>query len=160
MNSNVDMVYSTLLKEYDGEKMPTYKELAERTGLSRQTVSKIVKKLFEEEKIFRKNGLVYITAQYIDEEIVDEDADPLEELLKPVCPVIYGIVVQGELKYVGSTESLKNRMIDHINKRPFLTKKNFVVLKNCGLKPRFKQEAEVIAALNPPWNIMSKKKEI
>ena len=156
MNSNVDMVYSILLKEYDGEKMPTYKELAERTGLSRQTVSKIVKKLFEEEKIFRKNGLVYATAQYIDEEIIDEE----EELLKPVCPVIYGIVVQGELKYVGSTESLKNRMIDHINKRPFLTKKNFVVLKNCGLKPRFKQEAEVIAALNPPWNIMSKKKEI
>lgn len=155
MNSNVDMVYSTLLKEYDGEKMPTYKELAERTGLSRQTVSKIVKKLFEEEKIFRKNGLVYATAQYIDEEIIDE-----EELLKPVCPVIYGIVVQGELKYVGSTESLKNRMIDHISKRPFLTKKNFVILKNCGLKPRFKQEAEVIAALNPPWNIMSKKKEI
>lgn len=156
MNSNVDIVYSTLLKEYDGEKMPTYKELAERTGLSRQTVSKIVKKLFEEEKIFRKNGLVYITAQYI----VDEDTDPLEELLKPVCPVIYGIVVQGELKYVGSTESLKSRMIDHINKRPFLTKKNFVVLKNCGLKSRFKQEAEIIAALNPPWNIMSKKKEI
>lgn len=159
MNSNVDIVYSTLLKEYDGEKMPTYTELAERTGLSRQTVSKIVKKLFEEEQIFRKNGLIYITTHYIDDEIVEVD-NSLEELLKTVSPVIYGIVVQGELKYVGSTENLKSRMIEHINKRPFLTQKNFIVLKYCGLKPRFEQEAEVIATLNPPWNIMSKKKEI
>lgn len=70
--------------------------------------------------------------------------------------VVYGIMVDGELKYIGSTIHYKSRIMQHRRKRPYLTKENFVILAdNTRIEGRG-IERELIKKMQPEWNIMSK----
>ena len=68
--------------------------------------------------------------------------------------VVYGIVSEGVVKYVGSTKHYQERIKEHILKRPFLTSNNFIILKRVELNERFSYEGVLIKILKPEWNIM------
>lgn len=68
--------------------------------------------------------------------------------------VVYGIVSEGKIKYIGTTEHLKDRIQQHIKKRPFLTPTNFIILKDEVGKNNFNIELELIHLLQPEWNKM------
>lgn len=70
--------------------------------------------------------------------------------------IVYGIVSEGIIKYVGSTKHFEERIRQHIKKRPFLERKNFIILKEIDLDNRFDYEKQLIKILQPEWNIMSK----
>lgn len=70
--------------------------------------------------------------------------------------VVYGIVSEGMIKYIGSTKNYEERMKQHILKRPFLTPSNFIILKQITENDRFTLERELIHIIQPEWNIMSK----
>ena len=72
--------------------------------------------------------------------------------------VIYGIVSEGIVKYVGCTQNYEKRMKQHIKKRPFLSCNNFIILKQIDNKDvnRFDYEKILIQLLQPEWNIASK----
>lgn len=70
--------------------------------------------------------------------------------------VVYGIVSEGVIKYIGSTKCYEERIKQHILKRPFLTQSNFIILKEIVEDDRFCQEKELIHIIQPEWNIMSK----
>lgn len=76
MSYNMDKVYLLLRDKYNGKHMPTSVKMAEETGLSRQTVSRRLKKLIESKSIIEKDGLVFIPDIQIEEE------DSLDEVLK------------------------------------------------------------------------------
>lgn len=67
---------------------------------------------------------------------------------------IYAIVLDKEIKYVGSTENLINRIQTHCNKRRFLTENNFIILEKCSKKDRFDRESFHRKLFNPEWNII------
>ena len=70
--------------------------------------------------------------------------------------VVYGIISEGIIKYIGSTKNYEERKKQHILKRPFLTPSNFVILKQITENDRFTLERELIHIIQPEWNIMSK----
>lgn len=70
--------------------------------------------------------------------------------------VVYGIISEGIIKYIGSTKNYETRMKQHILKRPFLTPSNFVILRQITENDRFTLERELIHIIQPEWNIMSK----
>ena len=70
--------------------------------------------------------------------------------------IIYGIISEGTLKYVGSTELYSERIAQHIRKRPFLKQENFCILKRVSFKDKLAFERSLIKTLNPEWNIMAK----
>lgn len=70
--------------------------------------------------------------------------------------VVYGIVSEGMIKYIGSTKNYEERIKQHILKRPFLTPSNFIILKQITENDRFTLERELIHIIQPEWNIMSK----
>lgn len=70
--------------------------------------------------------------------------------------IIYGIMSEGVIKYVGSTDNFTERKDQHIRKRPFLNYNSFIVLKEVSPSERFQVEKEMIQTLKPEWNIMSK----
>lgn len=67
---------------------------------------------------------------------------------------IYGIISEGQLKYVGSTDNLVERIKQHINNRPFLKPDNFIILKQISLTGRYSDETDLIHILQPEWNKM------
>lgn len=152
-----DSVYLLLLK-YDNQKMPSYTLIAKELGCTRQTISKKVKNLIDQGLIQLGNDKI-IKVKKIEEEVIITEAenDDNEIILKEY--VIYGIVSEGKLKYVGSTGCLKQRIYQHTSIRPFLTRNNFIILKIVSRKERYSKERELIKALSPEWNIMSKEKE-
>lgn len=152
-----DSVYLLLLK-YDNQKMPSYTFIAKELGCTRQTVSKKVKNLIDQGLIKLSDDKI-IKVKKIEEEVIITEAenDNSEIILKEY--VIYGIVSEGKLKYVGSTGCFKQRIYQHTSIRPFLTRNNFIILKIVSRKERYSKERELIKALSPEWNIMSKEKE-
>lgn len=71
--------------------------------------------------------------------------------------VVYGIVSEGKIKYVGTSNNFQDRINKHINKRPFLEKKDFVILKEVNFNQnRFNYELELIHLLQPEWNVLGK----
>lgn len=64
---------------------------------------------------------------------------------------IYGIAVNGELEYVGSTNNFEIRKKQHILRRPFLKDENFIILKKLSFQDKLN-----IKLYNPEWNIVSK----
>jgi len=69
---------------------------------------------------------------------------------------IYGIVVNGELEYVGSTNNFEIRKKQHILRRPFLKDENFIILKKLSFQDKLDEEKLNIKLYNPEWNIISK----
>ena len=69
-----------------------------------------------------------------------------------VVNYIYAIVLNKEIKYVGSTEDLINRIQIHCNKRKFLAENNFIILEKCSRKNRFDRESFYRKLFNPEWN--------
>ena len=61
--------------------------------------------------------------------------------------VVYGIISEGKIKYIGTTEHLKDRIQQHIKKRPFLTPANFIILKDEVGKNNFNIELNLIHLL-------------
>ena len=165
-------VYLYLLIAYNGKHMPKYTELGKKIGCTRQTVASKISELISNDivsidefnTIFVKNVLE-LNLNKIKEElgIIIEDNDNEEEKIidynKDVKEtfnqesIIYGIVVDGELKYVGSTDRYEDRMFEHMRKRKFLTEKNFVILNKENNKGRFNIERQLIHLLKPEWNI-------
>lgn len=170
MNYRDDIVYITLL-EYNEERMPSYVKLAEDTGLSRQTVSRRVARLIEEGVLTVEDNIVFIEKEFntepsgarkkLEKDKFSTEAEiarleKIEQLLMPQSPVIYAIVFDGVVKYVGVTKHFSARKGQHMRKRPFLQDSNFIILKYCGLGPSFEHERQLIKLLQPEWNIMSK----
>lgn len=69
---------------------------------------------------------------------------------------IYGIVIDGILEYVGSTNNLELRKKQHILRRPFLKDENFIILKKLSSQDKLDEEKLNIKLYNPEWNIVSK----
>lgn len=69
---------------------------------------------------------------------------------------IYGIIVNGELEYVGSTNNFELRKKQHILRRPFLKDENFIILKKLSFQDKLDEEKLNIKLYNPEWNIVSK----
>lgn len=69
---------------------------------------------------------------------------------------IYGIVIDGVLEYVGSTNNLELRKKQHILRRPFLKDENFIILKKLSSQDKLDEEKLNIKLYNPEWNIVSK----
>ena len=69
-----------------------------------------------------------------------------------VVNYIYAIVLNKEIKYVGSTEDLINRIQIHCNKRKFLAENNFIILEKCSRKNRFDRESFYRKLFNPELN--------
>ena len=69
---------------------------------------------------------------------------------------IYGIVINGVLEYVGSTNNLELRKKQHILRRPFLKDENFIILKKLSSQNKLDEEKLNIKLYNPEWNIVSK----
>lgn len=67
---------------------------------------------------------------------------------------IYGIVSEGQLKYIGSTDNMVERIKQHIKNRPFLKPDNFIILKQIFSTGRYSDEIELIHILQPEWNKM------
>lgn len=88
MGYNIDKVYLILRDKYNGKPMPTSVKLAEETGLSRQTVSRRLKKLIESKSIMEKDGLVFIPDIQIEEDSLDETLKQLVHLLRPNWTII------------------------------------------------------------------------
>lgn len=70
--------------------------------------------------------------------------------------IVYGILSEGIIKYVGSTDNFELRKDQHMRKRPFLNASNFIVLREVDPKEKLKIEKEFIKMFNPEWNDMSK----
>lgn len=89
MSYNMDKVYLLLRDKYNGKRMPTSVKMAEETGLSRQTVSRRLKKLIESKSIIEKDGLIFIPDIQIEEEdSLDEALKQLVHLLRPNWTII------------------------------------------------------------------------
>lgn len=73
--------------------------------------------------------------------------------------IIYGITYEGKLKYIGSTKNFPLRIAAHIKKRPFLTKDNFIIIKEVPFNIQFNVELDLIHYLQPEWNIMGKEED-
>lgn len=166
-------VYLYLLLLYNGKIMPGHSELGRRIGCTRQTVAKKIAELLdnniininEHKEVKVENVLnlnVYELKEVLkelgnevsDDEIFDKDKDKeIKELLNKES-VLYGIIVDGELKYVGCTDRYEDRMFEHIKKRNFLTKNNFVILNKENNRNKFAVEKELIHMLKPEWNLM------
>ena len=70
--------------------------------------------------------------------------------------VVYGIISEGVVKYVGSTKHYDERIKEHIRKRNFLSRENFIILKKVELNDRFNYEKTLIQILKPEWNVIGK----
>lgn len=166
-------VYLHLLVYFNNTPMPSYVDLAKMIGCSRQTISKKVKELIDLEYVDIDDlGVVHVdnvlhlnveemkpflNPQYnrtieIDKKEIQKQA--IEEMNRNV--IIYGIISEGTLKYVGSTFRYLERMREHMLKRPFLKEQNFIILQEVSERERFRKEDALIKMLSPEWNIMSK----
>lgn len=62
--------------------------------------------------------------------------------------IVYGIIHEGKLKYIGSTKNFPLRII---KKRPFLTKDNFIIIKGVPFNTQFNVELDLIHYLQPEY---------
>lgn len=69
--------------------------------------------------------------------------------------IIYAIIQEHRIVYIGSTENIKTRIQQHCQKRKFLTSKDFIILEE-GLGSRYQREKYYIRLFNPEWNIALK----
>ena len=103
---------------------------------------------------FRLNGqLKEVDSVYNLSDLIDVPTSTIYVNRNSEC-VVYGIVSEGVVKYIGSTKHYQERIKEHILKRPFLTSNNFIILKRVGLNERFSYEGVLIKILKPEWNIM------
>ena len=103
---------------------------------------------------FRLNGqLKEVDSVYDLSDLIDVPTSTIYANKNSEC-VVYGIVSEGVVKYVGSTKHYQERIKEHILKRPFLTSNNFIILKRVGLNERFSYEGVLIKILKPQWHIM------
>ena len=70
--------------------------------------------------------------------------------------VVYAIVYEGKIRYVGCSNRFEARRRQHKEKRPFLTDDNFIIMYDNVGKNLFAMERELIRILQPEWNIMLK----
>ena len=68
--------------------------------------------------------------------------------------VVYGIISEGMIKYIGCTKRYEERIKQHIRIRPFLTINNFIILKRIYGTDKFDYERRLIDILQPEWNKM------
>lgn len=176
-------VYLFLLSFYNNKVMPNFVELAKFMGVTRQTVSTKIKKLLDDKIINIENNVVKVENQldldvellkkillkypdisYIDlENIFCYNKDEKGILLTleeneyiNEERVVYGIISEGIIKYVGSTKEYSERIEQHIRKRPFLSSNNFIILKYVEGKDRFDYEKQLIKILQPEQNDLGK----
>ena len=185
-------VYLTLLAFYNGQKMPSYTQLGAKTGLTRQTVSKKVQELIEQQLIQIDDNILTVSIimdidvgllrdiltqqpginvvelkkQLIRQEAVEGNVIDLAKELhmsrstiynyQHAKMVVYGIISEGIIKYIGSTKNYEERIKQHMLNRPFLSRNNFIILKEITDNDRFLYERVLIQTLQPEWNIMNK----
>jgi len=169
-------VYLFLLAFYNNQTMVNFVELAKVIGISRQTVSNKVKKLLSDKFIKINDDNILFVENSLDldvdllrkilEKTPDISAAQLEDIFfnnkdnKEVLVnieddflgedrVVYGIISEGVIKYIGSTKEYEERIKQHIRKRTFLTSNNFIVLKYVKAQDRFNYEKQLIKILQP-----------
>lgn len=175
MNLKNNSIYIELLTNFNGKKMPSYIELARRVGITRQTASKKVKELIDNQIVTIMNDKTILVQDVLYDEFM-ADSKSVEKLMEENGElfnryfqnyeeqpgenvnkaIIYGIISEGIIKYVGSTQNYQHRREQHIQKRPYLTFGNFVILQEVPAKYKLFSEKRLIKILNPEWNIMSK----
>ena len=176
-------VYLTLLAFYNYGRIDSYEKIGEKCGISRQTASKRVKQLIDkglvsidDKKIITvKNELnidVWLLQKVLHHFLPNINATQLEKVLFPNSElgtiqnnpydfleqnvIIYGIVSEGVIKYINSTENYEEKIKEHILKKPFLTFNNFIILSQTNKFDKFTQEKELIHIIQPEWNVMNK----
>lgn len=171
-------LYLHLLVKYNGVKKPSFVQLGKELNITRQTASTQYKKLVDE-KIVAENeeGKIFVSNP-LNVSITDiARCNDYKELKKaviynntcreynientsdftPMGSVVYGIISEGKIKYVGTSKNLQDRIDRHINKRPFLERKDFIILKEVNSNEnKFNYELELIHLLQPEWNILGK----
>lgn len=184
-------VYLHLLAFYNNKKKPSYQSLSREIDVSRQTISKKIQELInnnivtiENDNTMRIKNVMQIDEVQLREVlqqriynptklakilIIKDDKVITDVELAKQCGVsralyynnecangtfIYGIVSEGQLKYVGSTDNLIERIKQHIKRRPFLKPDNFIILKQISLNGRYQDELDLIHILRPEWNDM------
>ena len=85
MNCNTDKVLSLLQEKYSGKETPTTVQLAAETGLSRQTVSRIMKELVAAGDIDLQSGRVVIY-----EDVIGDALKQVVKALRPDWTIIEG----------------------------------------------------------------------
>lgn len=130
--------------EYNIDKNVLKNFLQNNSNYSYETLLSILKLPFNNRKeIEEKYGISVKTLK--NEETKDDN----------FC-YIYGIVINGVLEYVGSTNNLELRKKQHILRRPFLKDENFIILKKLSSQDKLDEEKLNIKLYNPEWNIVSK----
>ncbi len=130
--------------EYNIDKNVLKNFLQNNSNYSYETLLSILKLPFNNRKeIEEKYGISVKTLK--NEETKDDN----------FC-YIYGIVINGILEYVGSTNNLELRKKQHILRRPFLKDENFIILKKLSSQDKLDEEKLNIKLYNPEWNIVSK----
>ena len=130
--------------EYNIDKNVLKNFLQNNSNYSYETLLSILKLPFNNRKeIEEKYGISVKTLK--NEETKDDN----------FC-YIYGIVINGILEYVGSTNNLELRKKQHILRRPFLKDENFIILKKLSSQDKLDEEKLNIKLYKPEWNIVSK----
>lgn len=66
--------------------------------------------------------------------------------------IVYGIISEGKIKYIGTTKHFERRIKEHIKKRPFLKPEDFCILVDDVGSKGYNVELELIHILDPEWN--------
>lgn len=177
-------LYLYLLANYNGAVKPSFVELSKKLDMTRQTISIHYKKLVSDGVVLEDGKKITVTnplnisivelRQALDSGVFDEKkfkqmilyqnarrAYIIEDSSEftPAGTIVYGIMSEGKIKYVGSSKNFYERIKQHIRKRPFLEEKDFVILKEVPYdQNRFNYELELIHLLQPEWNIIGTEK--
>lgn len=160
MNLSKDKLYQLLFKEYNGKPLPNYSQLGRESGLTRQTVSKRIKDYENKELLtYDNNNCIQIKDIFeidFQDGIKHFNFNDEEDLNKSA--IIYAIIEDGIVKYVGQTENYENRKLQHMKKREWLKENNFIILTKTSIQNKSLYERMFIKAIQPEWNVMCNKK--
>ena len=165
-----DKIYIWLLVYYNNKKIPNNTALGREIGANRTTVASHIKKLVEKDYLTITDDKIVLVNNFLnlDEVIIRDYLETTssysavelgmcrESVYHEAHSVVYAIVYEGKIKYVGCSNRFEARRRQHKKKRPFLTDDNFVIMYDNVGKNLFAMERELIRILQPEWNIMSK----
>ena len=165
-------VYLFLLAFYDENRLPSYVDLSEEIGLSRQTISTKIKELKEEGYIFvDEDGILSVynpldISKKLLRKVLRTGSYKLKDIrdlangfrVKAIDEVwdwgtVYGIEYDRKLRLIGVTRDYETRIEEHCKQWAFLERDNFIVLKEGTLDEILGLERKLVDTLKPEWNM-------